>query len=138
MRRLAGPLLLWTALGCVPLKEAELLPTSQLGKVHAKANRLQGPEWELRLYLPNPAQSLLWQVEDAEGAAVRIEEGKDESLAVWRVSLDRWKDRRPFKARIRNQNGLDLEVLLGHPTSETTLHTAVVVILEILRPIPRL
>lgn len=130
-------LILIPALACVPLRRTTLYVDGQLRSARAEAERLEDGGWAIRLTLPNPKGSLHWQVLLEEPAVVQLKSGPESTQATWWISRQRWLDPKPLKAQVRNQNGLDLPIVLAHPHSERTLHTAVVIILEILKPLPR-
>lgn len=125
-----------SVLGCVPLRQANLPVQSQLGKVEAEAEREAAGGWSIRMKLPNPAGSVQWNVHPRDASEVELRATKDATVAQWRITRERWREPKPFKVEIRNQNGLDLTVALGHPTVENAPHSAVIVLLQILGSVP--
>lgn len=136
MRHLAF-VLLAAAAACVPLEKADLTVGGQFRSAKAAATRSEDGTWLISLSLPDPTGSMAWHVVPEDAADPVVVRGPGGWTAAWRISRSRWLDSRPLKIQVQNQNGLDVPMYLGHPHTEERMHTAVRVILEILRPLPR-
>jgi len=130
----ALPLLLLPA-GCVPLKQAHLHPETSLRRATVQALRISQEAWRLELRLPDPDGAVGWQVVPEDSAPMTRRAEGDQTVFAWEIPAARWRDKRPFLARIQAA-GLDETIRIPHPTSEQGLAKPVQIVLEVLRPVP--
>lgn len=137
MKRLAGLCLLLAPLACTPANTKRLEVGGQFRSAKAEAFKQQDGDWTLRLTLPNPNQSLQWEVLPEDTKEVDLKVVGETTRAEWRITPKRWMDLKPFKVQVRNQNAMDVAMTLQHSPLEG-IHQGLVIVLQILGPLIRI